>query len=343
MADDLLIRPATPEDAGEILDLVKLSLGEGKVPRHIDYWQWKHRDNPFGPSPCLLAVSAGQLVGLRVFMRWTWRASGAKVPAVRAVDTATHPEWRGRGIFSRLTLALVEQMKGEGIAFVFNTPNDQSRPGYLKMGWESVGRTSLWVRPLRPIKIIRSLLTSGNSGSAGGGVAPGVEVGTAVWDLLQEPGFRKFLETLPEFPDRFSTPRSSEYLRWRYVEIPSLEYRAAWQLDGVEGAAIIFRFKQGGALRELRLCDVLVGNTGKSKRMGQDLVCSLVRRGEAHFASAMAVTGTPGQRVLLRSGFFPAPRMGPMMTVRVLNGVRNGPDPLLRTGWDLSIGDLELF
>jgi hypothetical protein len=132
-------------------------------------------------------------------------------------------------------------------------------------------------------------------------------------------------------------------LRWRYVEIPSLEYRAAWQLDGDEGAAIIFRFKQGGALRELRLCDVLVGNTGKSKRMGQDLVRSLVRGGEAHFASAMAVTGTPGQRVLLRSGFFPAPRMGPMMTVRVLNGVRNGPDPLLRTGWDLSIGDLELF
>src|SRR5688572_20647647 len=111
MATDLVIRPATASDTGEILGLVKLSLGEGRIPRHLDFWTWKHGRSPFGPSPMLVAESDGRLVGLRVFMRWMWRAQGTTWPAVRAVDTATHPDWRGKGIFSRLTLALLDQMK----------------------------------------------------------------------------------------------------------------------------------------------------------------------------------------------------------------------------------------
>ena len=343
MASDLLIRPATAEDTGQILDLVKLSLGEGKIPRHIDYWRWKHSNNPFGPSPCLLAECDGHLVGLRVFMRWTWRARGATFPAVRAVDTATHPEWRGKGIFSRLTLALVERMKAEGVAFVFNTPNGQSRPGYLKMGWASLGRTSFWVRPLRPLKLVHSLLFSRNSGGTARDADPGARGGSPARDLLQQPGFSRFLGALPDRKDRFSTQWSCEYFRWRYVAIPGFAYRAVWSLDGDDGAAIIFRSKAQGRFRELRLCEVLVGNTLSSRRMGLDLLHALLRSAEAHYATAMAVTGTPEHRVLLRCGFLPAPRMGPVMTVRSLSGVTKPLDPLRRSDWRLSIGDLELF
>ncbi len=34
----------------------------------------------------------------------------------------------------------------DGVDVVFNTPNDQSRPGYLKMGWSEVGRVPVAVR-----------------------------------------------------------------------------------------------------------------------------------------------------------------------------------------------------
>ncbi len=343
MASDLLIRPGTPEDTGQILDLVRLSLGEGKIPRHIDYWRWKHGSNPFGPSPCLVAESGGRLVGLRVFMRWSWRARGATFPAVRAVDTATHPLWRGKGIFSRLTLALVEQMKAEGIAFVFNTPNGQSRPGYLKMGWVSVGRTSFWVRPLRPLKLVHSLLFSRNSGGSAKDADPGARGGSPARDLLQQPGFSRFLDALPDRKDRFSTQWSCEYFRWRYVAIPGFAYRAVWSLDGDDGAAIIFRSKDRGRLRELRHCEVLVGNTVRTIPMGQDLLHSQLPSAEAHYATGMDVTGTPDKRVLLRCGFVPAHRVGPVMTVRHLNWVTNGLDPRRRSDWRLCIGDLELF
>lgn len=342
MGSDVLIRPATQADTGQILDLVKLSLGEGRIPRHIAYWGWKHGSNPFGPSPCLVAESDGHLVGLRAFMRWNWRARGATVPSVRAVDTATHPDWRGQGIFSRLTLALLEWVKAEGVAFVFNTPNKQSRPGYLKMGWVSLGRTSFWVRPLQPLQMIRSLLSSRPSERSLGDADAGAGCSSAR-ELVEQPALSRLLDALAQREDRLATPRSREYLHWRYVAIPGFAYRAVWSLDRDDGAVIIFRSKTQGPLRELRLCEVLVGQTAASREMGQDLLRSLVRGAAAHYATGMAVPGTPAQRVLLQSGFLPAPRMGPVMTVRPLNGVTSGLDPLRRSSWRLSAGDLELF
>ena len=56
------------------------------------------------------------------------------------------PAHQGRGIFRRLTMTAVEELTAEGVDFVFNTPNDNSRPGYLRMGWSTVGRLPLVAR-----------------------------------------------------------------------------------------------------------------------------------------------------------------------------------------------------
>ncbi|MDH5380092.1 MAG: hypothetical protein OEW75_04520, partial [Cyclobacteriaceae bacterium] len=36
--------------------------------------------------------------------------------------------------------------------FIFNTPNEKSRPGYLKMGWVDAGRLPVYFRPVAGIK-----------------------------------------------------------------------------------------------------------------------------------------------------------------------------------------------
>src|SRR5690606_36927640 len=63
----------------------------------------------------------------------------------------------GKGIFKKLTLALVEFCKERQDHFVFNTPNEQSKPGYLKMGWEEAGRLPISLTVLRPFRLIRNL------------------------------------------------------------------------------------------------------------------------------------------------------------------------------------------
>lgn len=95
---------------------------------------WKHVENPFGKSYGLLALDREKIVGIRMFMRWQFERKSEIIKAVRPVDTCTEREYRGRGIFSGLTLACLENLEGQ-YDFIFNTPNANSRPGNLKLGW----------------------------------------------------------------------------------------------------------------------------------------------------------------------------------------------------------------
>jgi GNAT superfamily N-acetyltransferase len=346
MTTELEIRAGTAADTDRILELVRLSLGEGTIPREREYWEWKHHRNPFGESPVLLAETGGELVGLRVFMRWEWDAGGERLRAVRAVDTATHPAWQGKGIFSRLTKRLLEEMRREGTHFVFNTPNEKSRPGYLKMGWGAVGRVNLWIRPLRPLRVARAMLArTVGTGAAGAPLPPAAGEFRSVGELCDHPGLPALLEQARAGSgrSRLSTPRTPEYLRWRYEAIPGFRYHALFELDGRQGAAVVFRYKDQGPLLELRVCELLVGDGKGSEQMACKLLRRLQKAAGADYISSMAVARTPEQGALLRRGFLPAFRFGPVLTVRPLNPVPDGTDPLARDRWRLSIGDLELF
>ena len=116
-----------------------------------EFFRWKHLENPFGRSFMLVAEADGRIVGLRAFMRWEFVAGDRRFRAVRAVDTATHPDHQGKGIFSRLTLEALDALRDQA-DFVFNTPNEKSLPGYLKMGWQVVGRVPIRIRVRRPIR-----------------------------------------------------------------------------------------------------------------------------------------------------------------------------------------------
>ena len=149
-----MVRPFADDDLPRVLDLLEASLGGGPAGRRQpELFRWKHLENPFGPSFMLGAEHEGRLVGLRAFMRWRFTALGDRLEAARAVDTATHPDYQGMGIFTRLTLALLEVIDGH-VDLVFNTPNAKSGPGYLKMGWSEVGRLPVTVRPRRPLRLL---------------------------------------------------------------------------------------------------------------------------------------------------------------------------------------------
>jgi len=66
-------------------------------------------------------------------------------------DTATHPNYRGRGLFKQCVLALESTLKKSDLIFGF--PNSNSQPGFKKLGWETNNEIKLWMSP-------RSLLKS---------------------------------------------------------------------------------------------------------------------------------------------------------------------------------------
>jgi GNAT superfamily N-acetyltransferase len=329
-----LVRSATPRDTAGILALIAASYGREDTPSQLDYWRWKHEQNPFGASPCLVAESAGRLVGVRVFLRWNWQSGDQCVRTARAVDTATRPEWRGRGIFSRLTMRLVEQMQAEGVSFIYNTPNGKSLPGYLKMGWEPATRIPIWIRPVRLSSWLRRTFSSGAD-------APGVSAFAPAADAIGDARLPAFLADVTPDDARYHTGRTLRYLRWRYADIPSVRYWGRFETAGDAGALVIARDRVRKGLRELTISELLVTPSLRGVQVGRSVVRDLIRDTTADYVAACAAAGTPERSVLARAGFLPVPGIGPQFTTRRLSLA--GPMPSQWTSWRCSIGDLELF
>ncbi|MFM8973478.1 MAG: GNAT family N-acetyltransferase [Actinomycetota bacterium] len=251
MSDSVVVRSARPEDHEEVLALLATALGWDADEGLPEYFTWKHRTNPLGPSPEWVAEVDGRIAGFRTFLRWEFEdATGRRHRAVRAVDTATHPDFRGRGIFRDLTLGAVAAMTADGIDFVFNTPNDQSRPGYLKMGWHAVGRLPTAVRPTGvrgAARLLGARVAAERRPLADGG-------GASATDLLADARLDDLLARIAP-PTGLRTHRTAAHLRWRYGH-PPLGYRAVAVGDDPAAGIAVYRVRRRGTAREAALCRV---------------------------------------------------------------------------------------
>jgi GNAT superfamily N-acetyltransferase len=339
-APEVVLRRATPADVGQMIELVRVAIGRGSVPRTEAFWRWKHERNPFGPSPAMVAEVDGRIVSLRIFLRWRWLYGNQAFAAVRPVDTATHPDWRRRGLFERLTRELLQVMKAEGVAFVFNTPNATSGRGYEKLGWRIVGRPTIWVRPVRPVRLLAGLARREERRGIQESAPPFAPASTAV---LASPDLGEFVRRAWRSTSHFVTDAEAAYLVWRYRDCPGLAYGATGAFDGTAGALLIFRRAARQGFRELRICDLLVSDDRASRGKARELLRDLRRDHDVDLVSARAVPGTPHAGILLRSGFIPVQRIGSPFAVRPLAETACLPPIDRLSAWGTSIGDLEVF
>ena len=326
----IAVRRAGPDDLPAVLRLAQASLGWRADDPNDAFFRWKHQDNPAGVSPMWVAVAGDRLVGFRTFLRWRFRTgAGATATAVRAVDTATHPDFQGRGIFSRLTLGALDELREEGVAFVFNTPNDQSRPGYLKMGWQVVGRVPICMRPRGPLAAWRSARSRVAAEKWSIDSPAGIPAGEA---LADDHDLDRLLAATEAATGRASSPtaietdRTPAHLRWRYRFEP-LHYRAIVASGGPASGLAIFRVRRRGAAIEAVLCELLAPDGGVS------LVQEIARATRADYVIA-AGRAPAGARLV------PVPRQGPILTWRAVADGATAP-PL--DDWRLTMGDVELF
>lgn len=330
------VRPYRDADEPAVLALLDASLGGGPGGRRpVEFFRWKHLRNPFGRSYALVAEHDGRVVGFRTFMRWRFVIDGLAVRAVRAVDTATHPEHQGQGIFRRLTLAALEDLRTD-TDLVFNTPNAKSLPGYLKMGWERVGEVPIRVRIRRPLRFAREVRTRDDV-AAPVRPAPDVSAPPASEVLADD---RMLQPLLPDAPaGRLATDRSPAYLRWRFGEAPLLDYRAATVGDPSSPEAIaIFRVRPRGRLWETTVAEVLAapGDAGSARRA----LGAAARAAGVDHVTCSFPEGSAGRRAARAAGFLPSPG-GMTLVANPLRPI--GVDPLRPSSWALALGDLEVF
>lgn len=333
-SDSFIIKPATPAEYPAIIQLFELSLGnEGGIPS-IEFWKWKHEANPFGQSPTILMYDGATLAGLRTFMFWNWELEGKNYKSLRCVDTATHPDYRGKGIFKKLTLQLVEESKKKALAdFIFNTPNQMSAPGYLKMGWETAGQTNLFLKPNS--RIFKKKLFGYHSEKLPAQLPFTEWTSQAIEPLLM--AFRNQHHTV------LSTRYTTDYLYWRYRQAPDIQY-GNWLKKDASGhisAIFFFRIKETKGLRELRILDAVW-----SDNSGLKAIMSGIRQtGKQFKTEATSILKDPilPTTFYLKNGFFPFSKKGLLVTKKKLSNESIYQKLQPDTNWNLSAGVIELF
>ena len=314
----MTIREAVPGDVPEIVQVLKASLGEADLPLSEEIWNYKHFENPFGKSIVLVGVEDQTIIGVRAFMRWKWHKDNITYSCLRAVDTATHPEHQGKGIFKKLTLKAVEVAKEEGADFIFNTPNEKSRPGYLKMGWEIAGKLEVGISPA--FFSFWNLKKSFSNYD--------INYRTSLQELENLcRGWNSGLEK-----GKLYTEKSPEYLKWRYEENPLQNYEVM-VTSNFYLAGYIKRRKN---IKELRIAECIYQNNLAGKE-----VKKIIRKWSWKFG-AQVISFSPRVKTVNLPSI--KGKFGPLSTVRNLNLTDLEKKTCFTTGnWSYSLGDLELF
>ena len=314
------IREAEDSDIPGILKVLKASLGEGSSKKTEEVWRFKHIDNPFGRSLVLIAEENNEIIGVRAFMRWKWQLGNKVYSAFRAVDTATHPSHQGKGIFKKLTISALELSRERGDHFVFNTPNDQSKPGYLKMGWKEVDRLKIELTPA----ILFSFSKKFNNTSE---LKRTQQNSTVNIQLIKE--YNKKQESKGIF-----TPKDVQFLKWRYENNPLQEYDV-FRNKNIYMAAYL---KNRGRIKELRVVEKICQDKSAEKEANKWIRKLAAKKG-AHI-----ITCSPKINKLSPFTINFKLNLGPVLTLKKINLIENEHTQLMNlNNWQYSLGDLELF
>ncbi len=105
-----------------------------------EYLKWQYADNPVGPIVGFNAYMGDVLAAHYVTMPIYMNIEGKKTLGVLSLNTATHPEHRGKRLFTILAERTYVYAAENGYKFVIGVANANSTHGFIKhLGFKFVG------------------------------------------------------------------------------------------------------------------------------------------------------------------------------------------------------------
>lgn len=349
--DAYTIDTATPDEEAAVRDLLRAMIGETRITRWSEpFWSWKHRRSPFGPSYVAVARSRREddrVVSVQHAMPWTLQEpDGESIDATRPCDGSTYPEHQRKGLYTRIDRRTEEDLRDRGILLFFDTPNPLTLGRNMKTGWRLAGRFPQYWAPVHSLATLGALVRG--SGPAEPAPAPEASGGARfpTWEGLVErfgPQVEEVVAAHEAGRTRIGlrTPRSMEYLRWRYGAIPTVGYRTFVAAEGEElrGFAV---WRSAAGKRGLPVTIVTeLFLREPSVREATALLRDLRRNLAAGYVLAFFPEGTIEHAALRRSGFRRVPRQRRIVTTKPL--LPTAVDPAHESSWDLTLGELEVF
>jgi hypothetical protein len=127
---EIICKYSTEADDKFISDFISVqnAVFGGYTLKHFNH---KFRENIYGPS--VLAVVYNDS-GNPIAARALWRNDIDGRECYQPGDTCVLKEARGKGVFSQMTIQAIKLLPPESV--IYNFPNQNSYPGYKKLGWD---------------------------------------------------------------------------------------------------------------------------------------------------------------------------------------------------------------
>lgn len=315
-------------------------LTEDEVARVFAEVEWFFFNNPAGDGVYAGAFEGDRLAGMCSIAPRPFLVDGARVIAAEVSRATTHPDFRGRGVFSALVNFLIEQARERSFAMLYATPNQNSGPIFLgRLGFSPLFH---WHRAGRPLDWRRASIAPSHARRV-----PGA---SRMWDAafpLRVPSDAQV--SIEEDPVAAAAlapelgqgscvvDRSPEYLRWRFAR-PNREYRHVFLRRGEDllGWAAIAMVRVG-ARHRAHVGDYWTADP--SPRAVRSLLGAVMEDARAHDATELYVASRPpaGLQLSVRAGFLSRPSVRPLIVLPI-------EMPLEAFGdWDYRDADADMF
>jgi hypothetical protein len=265
--------------------------------------------------------------------------------AGQAIDTFVHPAHRKRGVFKALTIRALAEAKQNGYQFIFNFPNENSFPLYLKLGWHFAGRLRRSTKILNIrclfrifVNVILELLGRNRGASkamsfAGKGKNIGGwsdEIGEAV-------------DALSLSQNKLQVKKDSKYLFWRYALNPLRDYNFIPMRSGGKITALgVLSINELKGLKYVSIVDLIYSLDNID--LGVALLSRILYFCKEQNAGVLTLWSTKdGQfNELLKQigGFLNYPSSNQVFTIKPLSDSPN-PDIFDLGNWKITLGDTD--
>jgi len=240
MNDNTIIQPYNPGERERVLRLYRLAHKDRELPSN--YYRWRYEENPFGPPMIDLMFEGKKLIGHYAVCPTVGNIDGIDYPIVLSMNTFTHPDYWGKGIFTRLAKNLYQRiLKDYGVLSIYGFPNTNSHYNFIKrLSWNDVFLVPTVSRDTNIDRKERELKLD-STGSAD------VRFDD-LWNRIKKD--RKYI---------FANARTSNFISWRFTRCPTNKYTilTVGSSSSIEGYAIVKKYMDESK-PELDLVDFLI-------------------------------------------------------------------------------------
>lgn len=191
----------------QILDLFEICFNK-KISE--EYWNWRFESNPFSDEIFIdLMFDGNKLVGHYAISPIELIIDGVKKNTAFSMTTMTHPNYAGKGIFTKLANNLYERLKLKGFEMVWGFPNSNSHFGFKKnLEWVDITTIGMLKLDVKMFKNNQKLECIN------------------IYNLNEIPEI-----LFHEVSKKVRINKNTNYIKWRYLDNPSNDYKLIKTID----------------------------------------------------------------------------------------------------------------